>query len=124
MSRFISADGTRFITAPCECPPVDGKPPHTEDRVEIVAEVTYGVVGQITAAGHARNAAMFNRFDANQRLLELTVRSWNLVGADGKDVPVNPATIALLDASTVEWIAREVNKGYRPAVLPKASRGR
>lgn len=124
MSRFVQAAESRFITAPCECPPVNDAPPHAEDRVEILAEVTYGMVGQVTGAGYARNSAMFNRFDANQKLLELTVKSWNLAGPDGKEVPVNPGTIALLDATTIEWIAREVNKGYRPAVLPKGSRGR
>lgn len=124
MSRFVQADETRAITAACECPRIDGKPPHAEDRVDIVADVPYGVVGQVTAAGYSRNPAMFNRFDANQKLLELTIRGWNLVGPDGREVPVDPGTIALLDATTVEWIAREVNKGYRPAVLPKASRGR
>lgn len=115
MSRFIEQSATRAITAPCGCPGT----PHPEDRVEIVAEVPYGVVGQVSAAGYADNPAVFNRIRANQKLLELTVRSWNFLGPDGREWPVTPVSIALLDASTLEWISKEVNRGFKPAKIPK-----
>ena len=117
MSRFIDVSNTRTITTSCGC---DGKP-HDEDRVEIFAEVPYGVVGQMTAAGYDDNPKAFNRVAAQHKLAELCVRGWNLHGPNGREMPVDKVTIRLLDATTLEWICTEINKGFKPVKLPKGS---
>ena len=53
----------------------------------------------------------------NIALLEINIKAWNLTGKDGKDMPIDKASIDMLDPVVAEKILKEIGK-QNPA--PKA----
>ena len=122
MSRFANIEAFRVITADCRC---DGKP-HAEDEVTIRTELPYGAAGVIGVAGWSTSDKAYNSHAARLKLLDLSVVAWNILGPAGKPWDPSPISIAMLDADTVNWIAKEVNADFErkgKATLPNASAG-
>jgi hypothetical protein len=122
MSRFANVTATRVIKAACRC---DGKP-HPQDEVTIRTELPYGAAGVIGVAGWSTSDKAYNSHAARLKLVELVTVSWNILGPAGKPWDPSAISIAMLDADTVDWIAKEANADFErkgKATLPNASAG-
>lgn len=112
---MIDPDATAVIDLPWEVckPKADGTRWHEHDTVTIRTEYGYGDTVQL-----ARVHTLAGRIDPmaeRVKLLEIGVRDWSLVDADGKPIPVGAATILLLPSKVGEFIGERIDEFYATA---------
>ncbi len=126
LSRFANPARTaRLNLGACQCP----ETPHAEgDWVDHRLEFGSGELERIGAYGMARGEGGFDFGAATDKLIEVGVVRWNLLGPDGEEVPVSVASISLLDAATRSTISEAIDKAIpdkaRATPLPNASGAR
>lgn len=76
------------------------------DWVKVPQKVSYETLEQIAETGGTEIAMA-------RQMLQLTVREWNFVDEEGKEVPVTDETIRKLDIPTIKAIVEVLNDKVR-----------
>lgn len=121
MSAFIDPAATAVVDlSACYCPAT----PHDHDSVTIRTEFGYGDV--LTLASVHTAAGRLDPMAERAKLLELAIRDWSFVDADGEPVPVGLPMILLLREDIVAPVAQAIDEAYQKATepVPNASSGR
>lgn len=106
MSRFVDPTRTHTVTRSCEC---KGKP-HTEDIVELRAELGYAAIGRIGMAGMTPLSEQYDFPESQLALIAEGLVSWNLVDVHGKPMGTDRADWnEAITPETVDWITTELN---------------
>lgn len=118
-SRFADpADVTTVLIGPCQCPGT----PHAQDEAVVHRQLGYAARGLIGVAALLDSEGIAPNWSAStQKLIELGVVSWNLLGPDGKAWEPSAANIALLDEETLEALAQALDGVIRTKPLPNES---
>ena len=94
--RFADPNATdRLDLGACEC---SGKP-HDSDWVEYRTTIGTAILNSVGMVAQREGI-----LPAKTKLIELTLKSWNLCGPDGELAEINADTIGELDPSTAERI--------------------
>lgn len=123
MTRFADPTATDTLTLPggCQCPGT----PHEADVWVYRTELGDGDEQRAGSFGwSAGGGAYFDWEAARDKLIEIATVRWNVVGEGGAPVPVNVASVRLLDTETRQLMAAAVDtaqEAYRRARSPNPS---
>jgi hypothetical protein len=115
--RAADPNATKELTLPggCRCPGA----PHAADVATIRTQLGHGEEGAISVAGWmATGGVYYSQPAAKAMFIAIGVRSWNLLAADGKPLPITTVGANLLDAETFEFLAAELDQAMTDSRKP------
>ena len=124
-------DPTATVPVPvrCCCPPVDGAVRHPDgDVIHIRSQYTYGDdlalskrSVQYRVATHEGKPVVLpytDGFLGEEAMLEIGVKEWTLVTADGEPLPVDLTTILLLPGDVGALLSERINELWEASKVP------
>lgn len=120
MSAFIDPDAKIEKTFACPCPPLaDGSRRHPSGDT-VTAKAAIGMADMARLQRALFTPAGTDPFAQQLTLLEVALLDWTFTDAKGEAVPIDPATIAILDPTLGTEIATWVDAELSKAKLPNA----